>query len=118
MLYQSDYVLRMIEQIGSLIRRALESMRLGGAEESYELAEQAIGLAVDLDPQVAARLAPASLASLLELNNLDDRVIELVAEALDIQALALEGGGELIEASLRRDQAVAVRTLLDPNRAN
>jgi len=117
-LYQSDYILRLVEQMGSLIRRALDKVRAGGAEEPYELAEQALGLALDLDPTVVARLSPSSLVSLLELNNLDDRVLELVAEALDVQALVLESGGELMEAGLRRDQADAVRRLLDPGRAN
>lgn len=118
MQYQNDYIMRVIEQMGSLIRRALEMIRAGGAEEPYEFAEQAIGLALDLDPSVVAHLSPASLVSLLELNNLDDRVVALVAEALDVEALALESSGELIGAVLRRDQAVAVRSMLDPSRAN
>jgi hypothetical protein len=118
MQYQSDYVLRLIEQMGGLVRRALEVLKLGSDEESYELAEQAIGLALDIDPSLAARLAPQSLASLLEMNNLDDRVIQLVGEALLVQARALESAGEIIEAGVRRDQSAAVLALLDPSRAN
>lgn len=118
MQYQSDYVLRLIEQIGGLVRRAVEMLRLGSDEEPYELAEEAIGLALDIDPQLAARLSPQSLAALLEMNNLDDRVIELVGSALAIQGDALERVGELMEAAVRRDQSRAVLALLDPNRAN
>jgi len=116
--YQSDYVLRLIEQMGSLIRRALE--RLGGAQddEPYELAQEVIGLALDMDASVVSRLAPESLQSLLELQNHDDRVLELVARALDIEAEALDVRLELSAAQLRRDQAAAVRLLLDPTRAN
>ena len=118
MQYQSDYVLRLIEQMGALIRKAMEKERLGGDSEIYALAEQAIGLALDIDPAVVARLSPASLASMLELSNLDDRVIELVAEALEIQAGSLEIDGEVLNGERKREQAKAVRGLLDPSRAN
>jgi hypothetical protein len=116
--YQSDYILRLIEQMGGLIRRATEKMRTGGAEEPYELADQAIGLALDMDPSIASRLSPQSLASLLELGNLDDRVVELVAQAIELEADVLQSGGELIAADVRRDQANAVRSLLGPMHAN
>ncbi len=118
MQYQNDYVLRLIEQMGSLIRRAFERYRAGGDEEPYELAEQTIGLAIDMDPSIAARLSPQSLASLVELNNLDDRVIDLMAQALELEGEVLQGSGEMIDAALRREQAAAVRALLDPSRAN
>lgn len=118
MQYQSDYVLRLIEQMGGLVRRAMEMLRYGNEEEPYELADEAIGLALDMDPRVTSRLAPRSLASLLEMNNLDDRVIGLVGEALAVQADALERSGELVDARVRREQSAAVLGLLDPNRAN
>lgn len=118
MQYQSDYVLRLIEQMGGLVRRALQSLREGSDEESYDLADEAIGLALDMDPSLVARLSPHSLTALLDMNNLDDRVIELVGEALLVQADALESSGELVEARVRREQSAAVLALLDPSRAN
>lgn len=118
MRYQSDYVLRVIEQMGSLIRRALEQLRLGADEEPIELADQALGLALDMDPKMVSRLSPSSLASFLALNLPDDRVLDLVVEALDVEAEALEGRGEIVMSRLRREQAEAVRTLLDPASAN
>jgi hypothetical protein len=118
MQYQSDYVLRLIEQMGGLVRKAVEMLRLGSDAEPYQLAEDAIALALDIDPRLAARLAPQSLAAMIEINNLDDRVIELVGEALTVQADALERAGELVESSVRRQQAAAALSLLDPTRAN
>lgn len=118
MQYQSDYVMRLIEQMGGLVRRAMEKMRTGGAEEPYELAGQAIGLALDMDPSVASRLSPQSMASLLELGNHDDRVIELVAQAIELEAEVLQSAGEMIAAEVRRDQARAVRSLIGPTHAN
>jgi len=117
--YQSDYILRLIEQMGSLIRRALEAERGGGGgARSYELAEEAIGLALDIDPATAARLSPESFAALLELSNLDDRVVSMIAEALDVESDALEASGELGEARLRREQSTAARELIDRERPN
>ena len=118
MRYQSDYVLRVIEQMGGLIRKALEQFRIGSDEEPIELAEQALGLALDMDPQTVSRLSPSSLASFLALNLPDDRVLDLVVEALGIEAEALEARGEIVMARLRREQAEAVRRLLDPTSAN
>lgn len=118
MQYQSDYVMRLIEQLGGLVRRALEMARLGSDEEPYELAEQAIGLALDIDPTLPARLSPASLAALLDMRNLDDRVVRLVADALTVQADVLERSGEIVGARVRQEQAAAVSRLLDPGRAN
>lgn len=117
--YQSDYVLRLIEQMGGLIRRALERLRIGqGGDDPYDLAQQAIGLALDFDADLVVRLAPSSLASLVEMNNPDDRVIELIAEALQVEAETLEGQGEVMLASTRREQSMAVLGLLDTSRAN
>jgi hypothetical protein len=116
--YESDYVLRLIEQMGGLVRRAVEQLRVGGEQESFELADQAIGLALEIEPEVVHRLSPQSLVALLELNNLDDRVIRLVGEALLLQAGALEQSGEIVQGSVRRQQSRAVLDMLDPARAN
>lgn len=118
MQYQSDYIMRLIEQMGSLIRRALERYRVGSDDEPYELAAQALGLALELDPDTIERLSPQSLVALLEMKTMDDRVLALVVEALDVQTDALEREGELVDASVRMQQAAAVRGLLDPGRAN
>ncbi len=118
MLYQSDYILRLIEQMGALIRRALELERSGGDAQPYDLAEQALGLALDIDPETAYHLSPESLAALLELSNQDDRVLELVAEALEIQAESLQADAELMASEARRRQARAVRALIDRRMPN
>lgn len=118
MQYQSDYILRLIEQMGSLIRRALERLGVAEDEEPYELLQEAVGKALDMDPELASRLAPQSLKSLLEIENPDERVLQLMVEALELSAVLLDGRGDMVEASLRREQADAVRSLLDPSRAN
>lgn len=118
MQYQSDYVLRLIEQMGSLIRRAMEKVGVGEAEEPYELCQEALGLALDIDPATTIRLAPTTLVSLIEMSNADDRVIALIADALEVEAEALEHAGEMLDAQTRHQQAQAVRAMLGPSHAN
>jgi hypothetical protein len=113
--YQSDYVLRLIEQMGALIRRAMAKLGEGAAQEPCEVAGQAIGLALGMDSSVASRLSSQSLVSLLELSRLDDQVIKLLAQAIELEAEVLQGNGEMIGAGVRREQASAVRSLLGPN---
>ncbi len=111
MRYQTDYILRLIEQLRGLVHGALERLGAKEGEESFDLAGQAIGLVLDMDADVASRLAPQSLMSLFRLSNLDDHIIELVGQAIEIEAAALEGH-DLPTAALRHQQAEGLRSLL------
>lgn len=113
MQYETDYIMRLVEQLGSMIRKTLERLGLRHAEEPVTLASEAIGLALDMDPETASELAPQSLVSLLELRGLDRRVVELVHQAIEVEAVALEDRGEVVAAMFRREQAEAVQSLLD-----
>lgn len=111
MQYQSDYILRLIEQMGGLIRRALERLRMGeGTDEPLELTEQALGLVVEMDPRTFLRLAPQSMVAILEIGGFDPRVSAGVVEALEAQAEIYEMAGELELAAMRHEQAAAVRS--------
>lgn len=119
MQYQNDYILRIIEQMGAAIREAFRRFRDGeSAEESRELTNQAIGLVVDMDPELFLRLAPPSMVSFLEISGFDDRLVIKLAEALELQAEILLSEGALIEAGVRREQAAAVLASIDPAHAN
>jgi hypothetical protein len=111
--YQTDYIMRLVEQLGSVIRKTVERLGLRQAEEPVTLASEAIGLALDMDPETASELTPQSLVSLLELRGLDRRVVELVHQAIEIEAVALEDRGEVVAAMFRREQADALQSLLD-----
>ena len=105
--YQTDYVLRLVEQLSGLIRRAIEKLGVAGAKEPSEVGGRAIGLALGLDLSVASELSPQSIVALLELGNLDVRVIKLVAEAIEFESKVHWTRGEKTE--IRREQASAVR---------
>lgn len=90
----------------------MEKSGIKDAEEPSQVADQAIGLALGMDPSLASRLSPQSLVSLLEFGSLDDRVIELVAQAIELELEMLQADGETVSAELRRSQATAVRSLM------
>lgn len=119
MQYQSDYILRIIEQMGAALREAFSRLRGGsGPEEPLALTESAIGLVVDMDPKLFLRLSPQSMVSFIEISGFDDRVVEKLIEALELEADILETEGNIIEAHVRREQAQALHDAVDPAHAN
>jgi hypothetical protein len=110
---QQDYILRLIEQIAAMLRAAVSRQGNKGSEERPEVAGEALGLALSMDPSMAANLTPASLTALLQLGEVDSRVLALLQQALDIEALAYDDRGDYATAMLRRDQTEAIRSILD-----
>ena len=109
---ETDYILRLIEQLGAMIRAFLGRSDTKEAEEPGGLGGEALGLVLSLDSTVASKLVPRSLAKLLELSETDERVMAHLQQALEIEAGALEDHGDVTTAMLRRDQAEAVRSAL------
>jgi hypothetical protein len=110
---QQDYVLRLIEQLAAMIRAAVSKRGDKGSEERPEVAGEAIGLALSMDSSTAANLTPMSLTALLQLGEVDTRVMALLQQALDIEATAYEDSGDYATVMLRRDQAEAIRLFLE-----
>jgi len=117
--YQTDYVLRIIEQMGAALRRAFERYREGTDDaEALGITAEAIGLVVDMDPQLFLRLSPQSMVSFVEISGFDDRLVAKLAEALHLEADILESEGNLVGAAVRREQAAALLGAMDPAHAN
>lgn len=117
--YQNDYVLRLIEQMGAALRLASRRFAEGASiDESLQATDEAIRAVVDVDPSLFLRMSPASMASLLEISNLDDRLVAKLAEALLLQAEILQADADIVAAGVRREQAAAVLESIDPSRAN
>ena len=64
-MYQKDYILRLIEQVGAFLRRMLQAISEQRPEEALETSREALGRVLDLDPAFVESLAPESLVSLL-----------------------------------------------------
>lgn len=119
MRYPLDDNRHLVEQLDGLVEQARDRFRShGDAVGSLELSSQAIEMATALDASMFLSLDPPSMVSFLEMSNSDDRVIEIVADALESQAEVADGSGLFVEAGGRREQADAVRELLSPLHEN
>jgi hypothetical protein len=119
MQYQNDHILRLVEQLGSMMRLAFMRFREGeGSSEPLDVTNQAIQMVVDVEPDLFLRFSPQSMVSFLELSGFDDRLVVKLAEAMSLQAEILESEGSLVAAGIRREQVAAVLESIDPARAN
>ncbi len=119
MQYQNDHILRLVEQLGSMMRLAFMRFREGeGSSEPLDVTNQAIQMVVDIEPELFLRFSPQSMVSFLELSGFDDRLVIKLAEAMSLQAEILESEGSLVAAGIRREQVTAVMESIDPARAN
>jgi len=117
--YQDDYILRLVEQLGSMMRLAFARFREGqSSSEPLDVTNQAIQMIVDLDADLFVKFSPQSMVAFLEISGFDDRLVMRLAEALLMQAEILESDGSILLAGVRREQAKAVRESIDPGRAN
>lgn len=113
MFEQQDYILRIIALAGAAIRRALEQFQLGHASEALEYTDEAIGRVLETDPELVFRLTPEGLSVYLGIGPLlDDRRLQLLAEALETRARILESMERSEESELDARRAAAVRMLI------
>ncbi len=108
-MFQSDYILRVIEQFGTVLRKMLASLREARPEEALELSEQAIGIALDMDPELALSLDAESLIFLIGMGGNPDPVrLLMLAEALAIRFEALRDSGNLEAAEREKDRVLVI----------
>lgn len=119
MQYQSDYILRIVEQMGAALREAFARFSTGAEpEEPLALTEFAIGMVVDMDPKLFLRFSPQSMVSFVAISGLDDRLVTKLVEALELEADILDTEGNIVEAGVRREQARALHDAIEPANAN
>lgn len=107
-MFQSDYILRIIEQFSTVLRRMIASMREARPEAALELSEEALGLALDMDPKLALSLDAESLMFLAGMGSEPDPVrLLLLAEVLAVRVEAFRASGEH-EAAEREHARVLV----------
>lgn len=106
---ERDYVMRKIMQIGAAIRRSLlNEDKTSDPLDSAYLLESAVGQATNLDGEVLLSLAPNSIAQVMGVSGVDERVAEYIARSLMLAADFLMQAGQSERADLRRAQAHAV----------
>ena len=117
--YQTEEVLRMIEQTGATLRLAADRFAQGASSrEALDLTAAAIGEVLGMDSDTFVRMSPPTMVTLLEVSGLDDRLRRQVAESLFLEADILQSEADLVDAAVRREQAAAILAAIDPKRSN
>lgn len=109
-MYETDYILRIIQQMGAILRRMIEQMRGEHPGEVFETSREALQLLLGLPPALADSLTVEGLVALLSPGAMfDPERGRLVAEVFvrRAQAGALAG----LAQSVAADRAKALRLI-------
>ncbi|MEA5075706.1 MAG: hypothetical protein VB139_05090 [Coriobacteriia bacterium] len=110
-MYQTDWLLRQIEQMGDVLRRLVAALRENHPEEAVSLAGDAIGELLDTDPGLMDAVSAEGLVTLLSAGGaLDTFRAHMLAELLVARADAFSMQDRPAEASADRSRA---RSLLE-----
>jgi hypothetical protein len=106
--YESDYILRIIAQLGGLLRRAIAELRNDPAE-ALRLAEEAVRTSSDAGLTLIDALSAEGLVAYLSAGgDLDVARAVVLGRALQARAGALEAGGDAVRAAQEREKADAL----------
>lgn len=119
-MYQSDYILRMIEMLGVLWRRLLATLRAVRPEEALRLAEEAVGVVAETPAELIDALDAESLVAFLSAGGrLDVEKAALLATVLQQRGKALDLLGRAEEADVQWAKGAALEAAaraVDPDR--
>jgi hypothetical protein len=109
-LYESDYILRIIQQMGAILRRMIEELRGEKPGDVYETSREALQLLLGLPPTIADSLTCDGLVALLSPGGLfDPERGRLAAEVFVRRAQA--GAMAALPESAAGDRAKALRLI-------
>jgi len=109
-LYQKDYILRIIEQLGTLLRAMVGALKEQRPEDVRDASREALTLLFGIPPELTDSLAPSGLITLLSVGGeFDAKRGRLAAEVYvrRVQADELDGLAE----SSEDDRAKALRLI-------
>ena len=108
-----DYLLEVIAQFVDAVTEALGLARKRHDPEAAREAEEAVAGLLDLDADVALRLSPDSLVTMMHLSGVGDSMAEYVTYTLRELGDVYEELGDQETAQLRRQQALTVASSFD-----
>ncbi|TLM80263.1 MAG: hypothetical protein FDZ70_01420 [Actinobacteria bacterium] len=115
-MYQSDYILRLIEQVGTAFRRQLAAIREHRPEDALEASDEAVAAALGAPAVLAYQLTVEGLVGMLRPGGtLDVERVVLLAEVLEARSKALDAAGRRDEAGdmLRRAGALRIAATVE-----
>lgn len=113
-MYETDYILRIIQQMGAILRRMMEQMRDEEPGEVYETSREALQLLLGLPPTLADSVTAEGLVALLSPGGIfDPERGRLAAEVFvrRVQAGVLAGLPESAAADRVKAQRLIELTL-------
>lgn len=111
-MYQSDWLLRQIEQMGDVLRRLADALREHRPEDAVKLSREAVGELLETDPGLIDALTGDGLLTLLSTGgSLDTYRAHMLGEILVARAAALAECGRTAEAAA---EAARAAVLLEP----
>jgi len=100
-MYQKDYILRMIEMLGEILRAIFGMIRKGSFEEAQHSISEAYITMLRKDSAFFHQIAPEKLTStLIEEHNYTNEHLEILAELLFAEAELLNVKGNMLESLL------------------
>lgn len=107
---KQDYLIKMFTDFAKVIR--LTIARSGGKdpdpEGTAEMLEVQIDQAVDIDAKMLLSLAPESVAQVMQVSDVDPRVVEYLCRTLLLESRVLMEADNEDLSDLREDQAFAI----------
>jgi tetratricopeptide (TPR) repeat protein len=108
-LYQRDYLMRQIEQVGQMLARILGLAKGGRGDEALALFDQAYAPLLGVGSRVVAVLDDGQLVDMLTSGaNPDMRRVSMALELLKAEADLYAGAGQAGEAAIRYRRALAL----------
>ncbi len=108
-MYERDYILRLITQVGRMLQAMLHAIREQRPEDALETAREAIGALLDTEPELADSLTGEGLATFLAAGGRVDVVRSwMLGEVLAVRAEAYDAAGQGSAAHRERQRARAV----------
>ena len=108
-MFERDYLVRMLVEFAASIRRAMQRAR---DEEDLDGAcmtlESSISSATDLDGEVLLSLSPESIAQVMQVSDVDPRVVTYIAHSMKLESEYLLELNNKQKAELRIAQANAL----------
>lgn len=108
-MFEQDYILRMIAQLGVMLRAMREALREHRPDDVLKTADEAVGVVLGMDARLADAIAPDGLVALLGgAGRLDTARALSLAEVFTLRAQAAGELGNLMVADVARSKAISL----------
>lgn len=108
-MFTQDYLMRMFMQLAAAMKESL--LRARGQNDpraAADMLDEAVSDATEMDGNLLLRMAPESMAAMLQLSQPDPQLMEYVSRSLLLSSQYLREAGDASASALRQEQAYAV----------